>query len=219
MEFEKLPMTRSNILLSDRKILGFFLCVCVSLRYAYEATKVDTLMKTMGFRGSAPEVVNGRLAMLALVALVGEELANGKALGPQITDQIPGILAVVSVVTSASLVPLVKGVEISHADLGIFKSGAEKLNGRLAMLALAYLVAGEAGVVGGEKKQAAAAVADAARGVRDYSASLDAKVLALGLGLALLLAAVTSVSAFLPFQVFFGSEESGSSSSSDLGEE
>ncbi len=43
-----------------------------SARYAYAPSKLDTFMKTMAFGGSAPEVINGRLAMLAVVALVGQ---------------------------------------------------------------------------------------------------------------------------------------------------
>merc|ERR1712216_174681 len=36
-----------------------------SAQYAYQPTKGDVFMKTMAFQGSAPEVINGRLAMLA----------------------------------------------------------------------------------------------------------------------------------------------------------
>merc|ERR1719261_555323 len=98
-------------------------------KYAYTPSKLDALVRAMGFKGTAPEVVNGRLAMLALVAGLGEELVSGKPIGQQVVDQYFGIALTIAAVTSGSLVPLVKGVEVKHADLGPFKSVAEKLNG------------------------------------------------------------------------------------------
>eukprot|EP00213_Chloropicon_mariensis_P006922 CAMPEP_0197469878 /NCGR_PEP_ID=MMETSP1309-20131121/388_1 /TAXON_ID=464262 /ORGANISM="Genus nov. species nov., Strain RCC998" /LENGTH=582 /DNA_ID=CAMNT_0043006211 /DNA_START=53 /DNA_END=1801 /DNA_ORIENTATION=- len=109
-----------------------------SSQYAYKPTKIDTFMKVMSFRGSAPEAINGRLAMLAVVALLGEEHVNGHGITQQITDQYLSVAMIFGSVIFASLVPLVKEVEISHAELGPFKAFSEKLNGRLAMLGFSY---------------------------------------------------------------------------------
>ena len=167
-------------------------------QYAYAPTKVDTFFRTMGFGGTAPEAVNGRAAMLAFVALLGEEMANGKSLGAQVADQYVGVAAVFALVTMASLVPLARGVEVSHADLGPFKSGVEKLHGRLAMVAFAYLALGESF---GDKTMAKDRVGGALVAARDQALSLDWKAFLFFGALAAMLGVVTAGATFGGFQL------------------
>eukprot|EP00884_Botryococcus_braunii_P014892 jgi/Botrbrau1/23403/Bobra.0051s0047.1 len=98
--------------------------------------------EVMAFNG-APEIINGRLAMLAFIAALGAELSTGETVITQLFDA-PILVAVTAVVFSwASLVPWLKGDKDSKG-LGPFTPAAELLNGRAAMLGFAALLAVEA---------------------------------------------------------------------------
>lgn len=91
------------------------------------------------FDGAAPETINGRLAMLGLVWAVAAEQMTGNTVMQQLTA--PGqtgllyFLAVVQILTYASLVPIMSGGESSDARrLGPFTARAERWNGRMAMV-------------------------------------------------------------------------------------
>jgi len=172
-------------------------------RYAYEPTKLATLARTMGFRGSAPEAVNGRLAMLGLVASLGEEAVNAKPIAQQIADQYLGVALVFALVTSSSLVPLIKGVEIKHADLGPFRAAAERLNGRLAMLAFTYLAGQEVlgSTDGGDTRLAIDVAKDSIAKVAGAVTSLDGKGALFAAGVAVLLGGTTALATLAPFQL------------------
>jgi len=180
-----------------------------SAQYAYQPTKGDVFMKTMAFQGSAPEVINGRLAMLAVVALLGEEFVNGDSLALQ-TSQLYEYLFVAllaGLVTSASVVPLTKGVEVSHANLGIFKAGAEKLNGRLAMLAFAYFSYRESPLSGDDRALAVDVVRSAFKAVKESISLLDFHSVLSAAGLALLLGVTTVLATAAPFNFMAGKQE------------
>eukprot|EP00873_Tetraselmis_striata_P007716 jgi/Tetstr1/427980/TSEL_018053.t1 len=97
----------------------------------------------MAFTGPAPEVINGRLAMLGFVAALGAELATGETVGSQFSS-IPGpMFFLVCLLTSASLIPLIKQGK-KELTFGPFTPRAEMLNGRAAMIGFASLLAYEA---------------------------------------------------------------------------
>mmetsp|Transcript_16546 Transcript_16546/g.42910 ORF Transcript_16546/g.42910 Transcript_16546/m.42910 type:complete len:178 (-) Transcript_16546:141-674(-) len=107
------------------------------------APKGVALGDAMAFSGPAPEVINGRLAMLGFAAALGAELSTGQTVGAQFSS-IPGpMIFVVSLFTTASLIPLAKQGK-KETTFGPFTPGAEMLNGRAAMIGFASLLAYEA---------------------------------------------------------------------------
>jgi len=93
----------------------------------------------MAFSG-APEIINGRLAMLAFVAALGAELATGQTVTSQLGSAPILVLATAVLFSWASLVPWLKG-EKNSDGFGPFTPSAELLNGRAAMLGFAALLA------------------------------------------------------------------------------
>jgi hypothetical protein len=105
----------------------------------------STRADVMAFSGSAPEITNGRVAMLGFVCAAATELAQGKGVASQLADaQIP-IALTVAVFVIASLIPLFntkEGAETPAA--GPFNAEAERLNGRAAMIGITALIILEA---------------------------------------------------------------------------
>ena len=99
----------------------------------------------MSFNG-APELINGRLAMVAVTAAVAAELSSGESVLRQFAEARPEVLALVGLISVASIVPWVKNAE--PVTLGPFSPDAEVWNGRVAMLGLAFLMAMEANLHG-----------------------------------------------------------------------
>jgi hypothetical protein len=97
----------------------------------------------MAFAGPAPEIINGRLAMLGLVAALGAEFASDESVVAQIAQEPTGIAAVFALIAAASFPPLLAGKQ-GKESLGPFTPAAEMLNGRAAMIGMASLLVLEA---------------------------------------------------------------------------
>ena len=95
----------------------------------------------MAFSGPAPEVVNGRLAMLGVVAALAAEFASGESVLKQLADEPTGIFIVFGLIIAASFAPLLKNSLPTSESFGPFTAKAEMLNGRAAMIGFAALVA------------------------------------------------------------------------------
>lgn len=96
----------------------------------------------MAFKAE-PEIINGRLCMLAFVAAVGAELSTGESVLQQFKDSPFLIITVAALFAWASLVPVLLGKKSDSTSVGIFRPSAELLNGRAAMLGFASLLAVE----------------------------------------------------------------------------
>merc|ERR1719271_822684 len=94
---------------------------------------MDGLKDAMAF-SAAPEIINGRLAMLGFVA----ELASGKSVVAQMAMGQPQILFHFALFAAASLIPIMKGAK--EEEFGPFSPKAELLNGRAAMIGFALLL-------------------------------------------------------------------------------
>ena len=109
--------------------------------------------KLMGFGGPAPEVINGRAAMLGFLAAVGAELATQDSIFKQLGEGgAGGMIFVFAAVTAASFAPIFNGQDAQKSflknsqpeEFGPFNAQAEMLNGRAAMMGLLFLLAAEA---------------------------------------------------------------------------
>merc|ERR1719214_571973 len=109
--------------------------------------------KLMGAGGPAPEVINGRAAMLGFLAAVGAELATQDSIFKQLGEGgAGGMLFVFAAVTAASFAPIFNGQDAQKSflknsqpeEFGPFNAQAEMLNGRAAMMGLLFLLAAEA---------------------------------------------------------------------------
>jgi hypothetical protein len=96
----------------------------------------------MAFSGPAPELINGRLAMLAFVAALGAELSSGQTVAAQLGDEPTGIVLAGVTFIAASLIPLLSATK--REAFGPFTPNAEMLNGRAAMIGFASLLVVEA---------------------------------------------------------------------------
>ena len=103
-----------------------------------------SLFDALKFNGPAPEKINGRVAMVTLLAAAHREAATGEAALAQLAapdDWALGALCLV--VAYASMQPVLAGA--IEEDLGWLSARAERVNGRAAMLGWAALLALEAG--------------------------------------------------------------------------
>lgn len=96
----------------------------------------------MAFSGPAPELINGRLAMLAFVAALGAELSTGETVLRQLADEPTGVVLAALAFITASLIPMLSSTK--REAFGPFTPSAEMLNGRAAMIGFASLLAAEA---------------------------------------------------------------------------
>lgn len=97
-----------------------------------------TFVEVMGFSGLAPELINGRLAMLAFVAAAAAKLRTGEPILQQFQDAPVPILIASGLLIAASLIPLRASSE--RPPYGIFTPLAEVVNGRAAMVGFAALL-------------------------------------------------------------------------------
>jgi hypothetical protein len=64
----------------------------------------------MKFNGPAPELINGRLAMIGILAAATQEVDTGATVLQQALQASPWLYAVLGLWVYASLVPILKGV-------------------------------------------------------------------------------------------------------------
>ena len=100
------------------------------------------LGELMAFSGPAPELINGRLAMLAFVAALGAELSTGESVLRQLADEPTGAVLAAITFAVASLIPMLNNAR--REAFGPFSPNAEMLNGRAAMIGFAALLVTEA---------------------------------------------------------------------------
>jgi hypothetical protein len=72
----------------------------------------------MKFNGPAPELINGRLAMIGILAAAKQEIDTGATVLQQALQASPWLYAVLGLWVYASLVPILKGVR--HEAFGEF---------------------------------------------------------------------------------------------------
>merc|ERR1719321_353140 len=74
--------------------------------------------KVMGFGAPAPEVINGRAAMVAFLAAAGAELATHDSVFKQLGEGgLWGMFVVFAAVTAASFAPLARGKSVQETFL------------------------------------------------------------------------------------------------------
>lgn len=105
---------------------------------AYSVKKV-TFFDAMKFAGPAPEIINGRLAMIGIVLAAAQEAETGQTALYQMTHGTWQGYMLVAVLVYASLVPILKAVK--NEAFGIFSPRAETANARAAMLGFGILMA------------------------------------------------------------------------------
>ncbi|KAG2454019.1 hypothetical protein HYH02_001060 [Chlamydomonas schloesseri] len=93
----------------------------------------------MAFNGTAPEIVNGRLAMLGFVSAVAAEMVSGEGVLKQWSEEPTGIAIAFLLFISGSLVTAFRPRR--DEKLGPFTPQAELLNGRAAMIGFAAMLA------------------------------------------------------------------------------
>lgn len=108
------------------------------------AASVSTLSfnDVMGFSGTAPELVNGRLAMIGFTSAIAAELASGESVLKQWSDEPTGVALAFLVFIAGSLVTAFQAKR--DEKLGPFTPQAEMINGRAAMIGFASMLIIEA---------------------------------------------------------------------------
>ena len=90
-----------------------------------------SLADAMSFSGPAPERINGRLSMLAVVAALGAELTSHETVVKQLSEQPTLIVLAAVLVAAGSLVPLLEGKAVEQSK-GFWNAAAEQTDGRAA---------------------------------------------------------------------------------------
>lgn len=109
-----------------------------------EATEFDSglsIGEAMSFSGPAPELINGRLAMIGFISALGAELGSGESVLRQLSDEPTGIILTFILFSAASLIPLLNSTK--REAFGPFTPEAETLNSRAAMIGFAIVLASE----------------------------------------------------------------------------
>lgn len=109
-----------------------------------EANEINgDIPEVMSFAGLAPEIINGRGAMIGMLAALGAELRTHEPVFVQIQKTPVLILGAFLTIIVASIIPIVRGADLNRKGAGPFTPRAEVYNGRLAMVAFALLIAVE----------------------------------------------------------------------------
>ncbi|WIA13714.1 hypothetical protein OEZ85_007267 [Tetradesmus obliquus] len=116
-------------------------------RASTSAKQQQSFDTVMGFDGLAPELINGRAAMLGFVAAVAAETHGDSLFSQLLAGGFQSAVVVIGLVTLASFAPAVRqipfdkvfGKDKAPATFGPFTQAAELINGRAAMLGLAAL--------------------------------------------------------------------------------
>ncbi|XP_059065880.1 early light-induced protein 2, chloroplastic-like [Cryptomeria japonica] len=105
------------------------------------STKMSTRFGDLfAFSGPAPEIINGRAAMLGFVSAIAVEVASGRDLLSQVNSGgLSWFVLTAGLMTVGTLVPLFNGISRESKSQQIFSSTAEMWNGRFAMLGLLAL--------------------------------------------------------------------------------
>lgn len=104
-----------------------------------ESPKAYSFGDAMSFAGPAPEVINGRLAMLGFVAGVGAELATGQPILSQFGSHPVIVAGTFGLFIVASLIPLLSGADRKQS-VGPLTPRVELFNGQAAMLGFAAMI-------------------------------------------------------------------------------
>jgi len=104
---------------------------------------VGAFSETMSFAGLAPEIINGRGAMVGMLAAFGAELRTHEPVLKQIQAAPVFVLLAFGTIILASVIPIIRKADLNISGAGPFNQRAEVWNGRLAMLAFASLIAVE----------------------------------------------------------------------------
>merc|ERR1719181_2252958 len=101
--------------------------------------------KIMGAGGLAPEVINGRAAMVGFLAAMGAELTTQDSIFKQLGEGgTGGMLFVFALIVQGKSAKSAFLKDGSPEAFGPFNAQAEMLNGRAAMMGLLFLLAAEA---------------------------------------------------------------------------
>ena len=84
------------------------------------------------FDGPAPELINGRAAMLGFVAALFQEILTGKSVFQQALEEPRAIIVAFTLVLVASLLPFMKDATPQTEEHTIFRAQAELWGGRAA---------------------------------------------------------------------------------------
>ncbi|XP_059072407.1 early light-induced protein 1, chloroplastic-like, partial [Cryptomeria japonica] len=105
------------------------------------STKMSTKFGDLfALSGPAPEIINGRAAMLVFVSPIAVEVASGRDLLPQVNSGgLSWFALIAGLMTVGTLVPLFNGISRESESQQLFSSTAEMWNGRFAMLGLLAL--------------------------------------------------------------------------------
>jgi Chlorophyll A-B binding protein len=106
-----------------------------------EVASGPDLSALLAFDGPAPELVNGRLAMLGFFSALAAELATGEGVLKQASEAPGLVLATFAVFGIASFIPLFKGVKPEDERAGPLTADVERFNGRAACVSFTPHVA------------------------------------------------------------------------------
>jgi hypothetical protein len=101
---------------------------------------VGAFADTMSFAGLAPEIINGRGAMIGMLAALGAEVRTHEPILRQIQTAPVLVLGTFGLIILASIIPIARGADLARKGAGPFTPRAEVWNGRLAMVSFATLV-------------------------------------------------------------------------------
>ena len=97
----------------------------------FNLTPVATDADAMKFNGPAPEIVNGRLAMLGIIAAALKESKYSETVMQQVPHVAFRLILLGLLVTYSSLVPILKGAKSEafgeHTSLAWYPDGAYKV--------------------------------------------------------------------------------------------